>query len=378
MSKRIQIFRPGKHTTSAGQAIEFSASDVESIAASYDPAVGHAPIVVGHPKQDSPAYGWVRDLSVSDGHLVAELDQVNPDFSEAVKSGAYKHVSAAFYAPNSKANPKPGSYYLRHVGFLGAQPPAIKGLQPVEFAEGAAADVEIEIEFSEAGDSAAGPTAGSTAVTPVPSDNPSPSELPGSDGSEPSPPPTPVGVQTDHPASGQPKTPAVAEAEPGSAKEAAPAGAEGDSPEAKLAELARKEAELDARLKALAAAEQAAKRTEATAFAESMVGQGRLLPRDRSGLVEVLLAMPAVNIEFAEGGKQQSIDPAKWLREFVSQAPQRIEFSELAAGDIPEPDKKAAQARIEARIPAIIEEHTARGEPINHMRAAAIAALEIT
>jgi len=30
----------------------------------------------------------------------------------------------------------PGVYYLRHVGFLGAQPPAVKGLRPIELAEG--------------------------------------------------------------------------------------------------------------------------------------------------------------------------------------------------------------------------------------------------
>ncbi len=41
----------------------------------------------------------------------------------------------------------PGVYYLRHVGFLGAQPPAIKGLAPVEFADDADA---VTIEFGEA------------------------------------------------------------------------------------------------------------------------------------------------------------------------------------------------------------------------------------
>ncbi|MFS2072756.1 hypothetical protein ACEN9D_28795 [Pseudomonas sp. CT11-2] len=41
----------------------------------------------------------------------------------------------------------PGVYYLRHVGFLGAQPPAVKGLRPIELAEGEPG----VIEFSEDG-----------------------------------------------------------------------------------------------------------------------------------------------------------------------------------------------------------------------------------
>lgn len=41
----------------------------------------------------------------------------------------------------------PGVYYLRHVGFLGAQPPAVKGLRSIELAE---AEPGV-IEFSESG-----------------------------------------------------------------------------------------------------------------------------------------------------------------------------------------------------------------------------------
>ncbi len=50
-----------------------------------------------------------------------------------VKAGRFKSRSASFYHPDNPNNPKPGVYYLRHVGFLGAQPPAVKGLKAVEF-----------------------------------------------------------------------------------------------------------------------------------------------------------------------------------------------------------------------------------------------------
>jgi len=50
-----------------------------------------------------------------------------------VNKGRYKKISASFYSPNYPFNPAPGSYYLKHVGFLGAVPPAVKGLGDARF-----------------------------------------------------------------------------------------------------------------------------------------------------------------------------------------------------------------------------------------------------
>jgi len=155
---RIHVFRPGRHMTMKGQSLQFSEADVSRMAQVYDPAVHEAPLVVGHPSADAPAYGFVASLSAAgDGQLHATPHQVNADFAELVASGTYKHVSASFYTPGSPGHPLKGqagedAYYLRHVGFLGAQPPAIKGLQPVEFADGE----EGVVEFSEAWNPAPG------------------------------------------------------------------------------------------------------------------------------------------------------------------------------------------------------------------------------
>jgi hypothetical protein len=132
----IEIFRSGKHEASSGETITFSAADLAAIATGYDAKAHLAPVVVGHPRADAPAYGWIKGLRVEGDRLVAEADQVEPQFAELVKAGRFKKVSAAFYRPDDAGNPKPGAYYLRHVGFLGAQPPAIKGLKPAEFAAG--------------------------------------------------------------------------------------------------------------------------------------------------------------------------------------------------------------------------------------------------
>ena len=60
-----------------------------------------------------------------------------------VKAGFFKKISASFYRPDSPKNPKPGVYYLRHVGFLGAAPPAVKGLKSASFADNEEGVVEF-------------------------------------------------------------------------------------------------------------------------------------------------------------------------------------------------------------------------------------------
>ncbi len=147
----MQIFRAGTHVDSRGQTFTITAADLAATAAAYDPALHEAPLVIGHPALDDPAYGWVESLSVTgDGALEAEPTQVDPAFAELVEAGRYKKISASFYRPDAAANPAPGAFYLRHVGFLGAQPPAVKGLRAVQFAAPAAAaeDGLVTIEFA--------------------------------------------------------------------------------------------------------------------------------------------------------------------------------------------------------------------------------------
>lgn len=128
----------------AGTTAEYSEAMLRAAVDAYDPALHPAPIVVGHPHDNHPAYGWVGKLSLDDkGNVVAEPSDVNPDFAELVQRKAYRTRSASWYLPNAPSNPKPGSLYLRHVGFLGAQPPAIKGLKDVSFAEGEPGVVEF-------------------------------------------------------------------------------------------------------------------------------------------------------------------------------------------------------------------------------------------
>ena len=136
--KTIEIFRAGTHTAMAGQEISFSDEDIDNMAAAYNGyhRAGYgAPLCLGHPASNSPAYGETTGLISKNGRLFA---LVKPDDTllGLVRSGHYKKVSASFYKPGEASNPAgTGAWYLRHIGFLGSQPPAVKGLEQVEFME---------------------------------------------------------------------------------------------------------------------------------------------------------------------------------------------------------------------------------------------------
>lgn len=131
----IEVFRPGTFTPMRGQPITFSADDLRAVAASYDAAGAPAPAVIGHPSVDAPAYGWARSFAYDEasGRLTAQVEDLDPAFAALVDEKKYRKVSLSFIQPNDPENPKPGTWYPRHIGFLGATPPAVTGLKPVSF-----------------------------------------------------------------------------------------------------------------------------------------------------------------------------------------------------------------------------------------------------
>lgn len=131
----IEVLRPGVHTDAKGVRVTLTEADLQAIADGYSPELHEAPFVVGHPKMDGPAYGWAARFVFRDGVLLSEGEQVEEQFAGLVKEGRFKKTSLALYGPKAPGNPKPGIWYPRHVGFLGAMPPAIKGLKSVQFNE---------------------------------------------------------------------------------------------------------------------------------------------------------------------------------------------------------------------------------------------------
>ncbi len=154
--KKIPAFRAGTHTDMNGKTITFNREDLIATAAAYNPANHEAPIVIGHPETDDPAYGWIDRFEVIDDELVAIPVQVEPVFGEMVDNGRFKKVSMSFYEPNNPNNPKQGVWYPKHLGFLGATPPAIKGLKPIQFSENGGSTFTVNFAETNTNDLLAG------------------------------------------------------------------------------------------------------------------------------------------------------------------------------------------------------------------------------
>lgn len=133
----LTIFKTGTHTDSQGRTKTWTEEDLERIVESYDPEQREAPLVLGHPRDDAPAYGWVEALRRAGQELQARFKQVPEELRKAVEAGRYKYKSIALYPDKS----------LRHVALLGAEQPAVPGLGSASFQGGESYET---IEFQEA------------------------------------------------------------------------------------------------------------------------------------------------------------------------------------------------------------------------------------
>jgi hypothetical protein len=136
MQKWIEILRTGTFIDSSGQEHTFTEADLDTIVEKYNPEFHEAPHVIGHPKTNSPAFGWVEALKRDGKKLLCKSKDFVPEFVEMVKKGMFKKRSVSFYSDGT----------LRHVGWLGAKPPAVKGLSDVAFSDD---QEEYTIEFDE-------------------------------------------------------------------------------------------------------------------------------------------------------------------------------------------------------------------------------------
>lgn len=318
--KQIEIFRAGTHTTMNGQQLEFTEADLFASAAAYSPAKHEAPLVVGHPKHDAPAYGWVAGMTSDGKSLSANVGQLDAAFGEMVTAGRFKKISASFYPPGHPGNPAPGVYYLRHVGFLGAQPPAIKGLKAVEFADG---DTDlVTIEF---GDRERWGWQAMASLLRRLRD-----KWIEKDGVESADQLLPSYLIDDVVKAGEEEKTMDINAQ---------AFAEGDNhKEDKMAEnektaadFAEREAGLSAREQALAAKEAEQNKKAAVSFAETLLTDGRILPRHKDGIVSLLTTIPVEKIEFGEGDGKFSGNSVDWLRSFLKDLPPRVDYGEHTA-----------------------------------------------
>lgn len=135
----LKLLTPGVYPLSEFENVGFDSGALARMAAAYNdmepPRV--APLVIGHPESDSPQYGEVQHLNAGDGVLMAVATINSESFRAAWERGEYVRHAAQFYAPENPGNPKPDTWFLKHVGFKGPPAPIAKGFltTDAEFAE---------------------------------------------------------------------------------------------------------------------------------------------------------------------------------------------------------------------------------------------------
>lgn len=357
----IHIFRPGRHTSMQGATIDFGEGDLIATAKAYDPTRHEAPLVIGHPRADAPAWGWVGGLTADEGGLFATPRQLDPAFAEMVRAGRFKKVSASFYTPDSPHNPVPGVYYLRHVGFLGAQPPAVKGLAPVpvNFAEGDTEEGCVSFDFAESpgllrwlADLFRGlreyvveKDGAETADRAIPSYAVS-------------------GLQEMAAASAAQaaEIPAFAENLPPKKEHTMQ---KQEMPPVENADFAETKARADELERKVAYLTGIARKERASRVVDKALADGRLTPAQSVGLADFMAGLDEEGtFDFAEdGGKTTSMSPAAFMAAFLERLPKQVDFNEAAPGGEEAPDTSSND--IAQRALAYCEEMRAKGVTVS-------------
>jgi hypothetical protein len=110
-----------------------TAAHVQEAATLYDAEKAPAPLVFGHPTNDSPALGVVESFRCDGPKVFARLKGVAKELVDAVRSRRVLNRSVALWDPHHPSNPNPGKFSFRHLGFLGGQAPAIPNMPALKF-----------------------------------------------------------------------------------------------------------------------------------------------------------------------------------------------------------------------------------------------------
>jgi hypothetical protein len=289
----IEVFRAGKYPQGS-----FTEDDVAEMANNYDPNIHEAPITLDH-NDKGPAYGWVEQLKVRGGVLLAKFKQVSDSLKKLVSSGQYKKRSAEIY-PTFDAT---GGKYLRAVSFVTV--PQVKGLQPA-FGD--------TLKFSD--------TKGEYQTLSF-SDDETPKEHKPDMSKE--------GGDMD-----EKQVQALIDNATASFSEKIDAlesqhKAETEKYEGEITKL--KEQNTNALTK-LSEAEQAQKAAEINTFCDKMKSELRLTPAMETSAMPIMKVLAGVSetVKFSEGDKEVEKTPLALFQDFIKSLP-KIDNGEFAAGD---------------------------------------------
>lgn len=250
----IEVFRAD---TRASRGI--TAADIADVAA-FDCDANPVPVVIGHPKTDSPAEGTIKAFRAEGSKLFATLKGLSSKLLEDVKAGKLINRSMAFFGGDHEANPTPGKLAPRHLGFLGGSAPGIPGMSKLATAFSFAADDDAVVENLVVDGEPAEAVLFAAAPTPV------------------------FTVQEE------------------------PKGMNEEELKAEAERLAQEKAAFEAERKEFAANAEASRKAANKARVDALVTAGKVLPADRANLETVFNALDDGELEFAADDKGRAAD----------------------------------------------------------------------
>lgn len=368
--KPIEIFKIGKHTATNGQTLPFDETMLADAVKGYDPKLHEAPVVVGHPKDNHPAFGWIDHLELKDGVVLAHPKQVDADFAELVEQGKYKKRSASWYLPDSPNNPKPGTLYLRHVGFLGAMPPALKGLKDVQFNE---AEQGV-VEFSDVS-----PWVFSSLAATLRRWREKMIAKEGIEEADKMIPSYEIDVLSEEAEKlRQERNKELEKAMPNFSEP--PKQDSTMTPEqiaalqAEIAALKAKEVNFSESEKAIKQREVALAKREIGLQVDDLIKQGKVLPAQKVGLVEFMASLDGstLTVEFGEGEQAKKLSPRQFMADFLASMPKLVDFTEHSKADGKQTADDLTAEEIQKKISAYHHKQSAIGNHISFAEAAAV------
>lgn len=260
-----------------------TAKHIAKAAELYDSDKNPAPLVFGHPTNDSPALGLISKARAAGADLFLTIKDMADNAVTAVRENRILGRSIAFWDPDHPSNPNPGHYSIRHLGLLGGQAPAIPGLGKLKFS---AEEDRLEADEDPA-------DAVVFAVDPTP---------------------TPVQTITEpKPGKEEPKPMEY------SAEQIAELKAKADRADAAEKETAELKAEQARKDAEFAASEKTRRTGEDKAALDALVADGKVLPAERADLDKLFEALPTTALTFSTG----DLEPRQQLTKFLQGLPKR-------------------------------------------------------
>lgn len=262
----IEVFRAD---TKASRGI--TAADIAQVA-EFDCDAHPVAGVIGHPKSESEADAEIVGFRAEGSTLFATIANWSDNLVDKIRKKKIINRSMAFFAPDHEANPTPGKWAPRHLGFLGASAPGIPGMSKLAkaFAFDAATD-DLIVEGEPA-----------TAIIYAPAEKD----------------PTPTFTVKEE----------VKKMD--------------ETPEEKAARLEKEENQLKADRTAFAAEQKASRETANKSRVAALVKSGHVLPANQAALELVFNALGHDELEFSADDKGIAADK---LAEIIGAGPQLVD-----------------------------------------------------